>query len=200
MGPKVDKSKEDENPGTSGHGGGGPILKSSDMTIKLKGWDGSGGAADCIRFIRRVETVKRTGNLSDAKTASAALAVLTGAVENYVDRFVMREDDRISEWPTLKQLLKDKYCKPMTVADLERMVSALYQKKGEPVADFRDRCELAYLTQDLTLPEAQRNTAGYGVFLDLRVKQQFLKGMRHNIRQHLGNLDPDNITLELKKI
>lgn len=194
MGPKNDPKEGVAS--SSSSGGAGTIAKSADMSVKLRGWDGTGGAAECIRFIRRVEAVKRTGNLSGAKAASAALAVLTAAAENYIDRFILKEDDRAYEWDTLKDLLKEKYCKPMSIAETERMVALLFQKNKETIGDFRDRCEIAFLSQDLTLPAAHRRLDGYQVFLELRIKQQFLKGMRQAIRQHIGNVDPDAISLD----
>ena len=131
MPPKPNPKDGGDDASTSTGAAG--VAKSTDLSVKLRGWDGSGGAAECHRFLRRVKVVRKTGNLSQAKTASAALAVLSGAAENYLDRFILKEDDRILEWDSMKELLKEKYCKPMSMAETERLVAGLFQKKTESV-------------------------------------------------------------------
>jgi hypothetical protein len=172
------------------------MANAATVKVKLLPFNGEGGAAQALAFIRNVTNMQMAGNLNGPRTAAAVAEGMTGAALNWYNRLVLQGVQEVGDWPTFVTLIRARFVRPMTVAQIAALHAGLAQKPGEMVQDFRDRVELACLAEDVTLPQAEKEEDGYITSFNRRVKRLFLTQMRNNLRMAMIGVDPEAVDID----
>jgi hypothetical protein len=149
-----------------------------------------------MNFLRAVDQAKIVGNLTDVKTASLVAAKLTGLAKQWFNRLVMRNDPRLNDWREFKALITQRYMKKLNMGEIQQLYATLTQQSGENVSDFRDRVEVACLTEDLSLEAGIKAEAGYENALNRKIRRLFIAGLSERIRSTMASIDVEAADIE----
>ncbi len=140
-------------------GGAGGQPNRARLTLPL--FEGKNDALVTRNFIKKVEGYQAVCRLTDAETAQAvAFAMVQGSVADmWLANLLERNEDRATNWPTLRDDLQERFSPALTASEKAAAVDSCKQGKGEDVQAFMDQCETIQLLLDRDLP-ADRKTGG----------------------------------------
>jgi hypothetical protein len=157
--------------------------------IDLGQYNGSGGSLQAKAFIRKVDNAQEAGDVAGERMAGMVKNALKGVAEMWLETQQALGTAGLDNWGTLRPLMVAKFCKRLTVAELAQLEQTLTHKAGEKVEEFFTRCQRFTLEQDADLTNAQRADAAYQAQRDRKIKFNFLKGLREDVRRAMAGVD-----------
>jgi hypothetical protein len=163
-------------------GGGGQRIR-----LELKPFSGAGTAGLGLEgrvFLRKVAAYATVSRLDDAQTAQAVAFALSESALRWYGTLAEANppaNEQVNLWTTLRPLFVERFCRPLTAADLAKLCRDLRQAE-ESVDDFYDKCQELQFLEEERIPPAQKNDIVHcnGVLM------KFLTGLRPILRERVS--------------
>ena len=179
--------------------------RNNDKAVRLGEFDGDKPPFN--DWVAHVQMCKNATEWSEEFTAQRAQLMLKGKAAVWLQNQVLMGTEGLDVWfpemndlgvrpPNLRSLLEARFSTTKSPTDLAQLRSTLQQKDSEDVNTFFDRVQSVQFELDKVYPLAFRvdQKAAYTIVHDQGVFNNFLCGLRADIRTHVTTVDARTVT------
>lgn len=166
------------------------------IDMKVQTFDDSGDTLSAKAFVADVDAAVLAGGLEDGEAAGLARRQMRGDAKLWIDYMIEEGTDGYALWTELRPIFLARYCKQLTLVELEALESQLKQKDKEKAKAFMIRVKRFIREDEMEVTAQEKATAPYRTMFNRRAKKLFIKGLRQEIRLLMTSIRPDTATEE----